>query len=164
MNAYIYAGIAIALLASGFATGDHWGAAGPEKALATLKAQQATAVAQQQATYAADLAKQLKDYQNTTANNQKVMTELQSENATVSADRDFARRLLNAARAAPAPTHSATGTGPGGGPVASAVPQNSGDGSLVGLIGGATGECRDAMQRLAGLQDEIIPQLKVGTP
>lgn len=125
------------------------------------KAQQAGLLAQQQAAYAAGLAKQLKDFQGTVANNAQVMKDLQSENTTVTADRDFARRLLNAARAQPTAANPPAGTGAGGGPVATGMPKNPGDGSLVGLIGGATGECRDAMQRLAALQDEVIPQLKV---
>lgn len=125
------------------------------------KSQQAGLVAQQQQAYAAGLAKQLKDFQTTTANNQQVIKGLQDERDSAASDRDFARKLLNAARAAAATANTAPGKGPAGGPGTAGVPKDNGDGSLVGLIGGATGECRDAMQRLAALQDEVIPQLKV---
>lgn len=120
-------------------------------------AQVATENANANMAYADGLAKQLKDFQDTTAHNAQVMQGLRDENASTAADLDFARRLLNAARAQPA-AQATTGKGAGGGSDPAGVPKDGADQSLVSVVGGAAGECREALQHLIGLQDEVIPQ------
>jgi hypothetical protein len=94
----------------------------------------------------------------TEANNGKIISQLQSERDSAAADRDFARRLLAAAQAGPAASGDAVSTASGQ-QRASDAPTAPGDRSLAQDLGDAVGECRNAIQRLAALQAQIIPQL-----
>lgn len=92
------------------------------------------------------------------SNNAKVIADLQSKADSAAADRDFARRLLAAAQARPAP-NSDPATKTQGGSTADGSPDASGNRSLVADLGAAAGECRDAIERFSALQAELRPQL-----
>jgi hypothetical protein len=95
----------------------------------------------------------------TEANNGKVISQLQNERDAAVSDRDFARRLLAAAKAQPPAGSSAVSTASGGRRFDDPAGA-SGDRSLAQDLGDAAGECRNAIQRLAALQAELKPQLK----
>jgi hypothetical protein len=130
-----------------------------QASLSSYKAQVADENAKAQKAAADALQEQIDKRLTTEANNEKVISQLTAERDSTAADRDFARRLLAAAQARPTA---------GRGPVPGAADQHgttqgakpSGDGSLAQDLGDAAGECRDAIQRLAALQTELIPQLK----
>lgn len=126
--------------------------------LASERTQHADEVAAGQKAAADALQAQINTRLTTEANNGKVIAQLTADRDSAAADRDFARRLLSAAQAKPATSSgqvSAAGHQPGIAPGAAAP----GDGSLAQDLGAAAGECRDAIQRLAALQIELIPQL-----
>lgn len=91
--------------------------------------------------------------------NEEVIDALQKSLDTTTADRDLARRLLAAARKAPAndpdsqmpKTPSQRGAAPAG--------EGRGDEPLVELIGDAAGECRANARQLNALIEELRPQL-----
>jgi hypothetical protein len=91
--------------------------------------------------------------------NAKIIQQLQSRADTAESDRDFARRLLNAA----AQSRPVAGGDPGakaeGGRPADDPAAASGDRPLAEDLGLAAGECRDAIQRFSALQAELAPQL-----
>jgi len=127
---------------------------------ASYKAQVADDDAKAQKAAADALQAQINTRLTTEANNGKVIAQLAQERDSAAADRDFARRLLAAAQAKPTTGGGAVPTA-GHQPGTSDPAGSSGDRSLVTDLGSAAGECRDAIQRLAGLQAELIPQLTV---
>ncbi|MDB6104027.1 MAG: hypothetical protein JWO52_4026 [Gammaproteobacteria bacterium] len=93
------------------------------------------------------------------SNNAKVIASLQSQVDGAQRDAEFARKLLAVAANAGAAAGSGSVSKAGSGPGAPGTTGTSGGGSLAQDLGDAAGECRDAIQRLAALQAELIPQL-----
>ena len=95
----------------------------------------------------------------TEANNGKIIQQLQSQRDGAMADRDFARRLLAAAQAESTASGGAvpkTADRPG----APSAPGNGSDQPLADEVGDAAIECRDAIERFAAAQAQLIPQLR----
>lgn len=130
-----------------------------QTSLASYKAQQADKDAAAQKAAADALEAQINSRLATEANNGKVISQLQNERDAAVADRDFARRLLAAAKAR-APAASGAVPAAAGGRRFDDPSGPSGDRSLAQDLGDAAGECRSAIQRLAALQAELKPQLK----
>lgn len=106
---------------------------------------------------------QLDAAQATSTNNAKVIHDLQTQNATIGADRDHTnelvkRLLARAARSGPAggsvpETPDQRGTAPAG--------RAAGDDSVTSLLGDTADECQRNAQRLDALIAQITPQLGV---
>lgn len=104
---------------------------------------------------------QLEQAQATSTNNAKVIHDLQTQNATIGADRDHTnelvkRLLARAARSGPAggsvpETPDQRGTAPAG--------RAAGDDSVASLLGDTADECQRNAQRLDALIAQITPQL-----
>lgn len=94
--------------------------------------------------------------------NAEVRQSLESQVADAQRDRDFATRLLqraqNARTTAAGSEVPGTFDRPGTAPDSSA-PADRPATNLIRLTADSATECRDAIQRLAGLQIELIPQL-----
>lgn len=130
--------------------------------LASERTQHADEVAAGQKAAADALQAQIKTRLTIEANNGNVIAQLTAERDSAAADRDLAQRLLNAASHPAAPSHPVSTAA--GRPIADDAPKGGGDQQapdLVGTLSGAIAECRDALQRFAGLQLELAPQLKV---
>lgn len=107
----------------------------------------------------AALQAQIAQRNETEANNAKIIADLQSKADSAAADRDFARRLLAAARQAQPAAGNDPATKTQGGSTADGAADASGNRSLVADLGAAAGECRDAIERFSALQAELRPQL-----
>lgn len=95
----------------------------------------------------------------TEAHNAQVIEELKAQADHATADRDFARRLLAAARQTRSPPPSSAVSAPTRQPGTDAAPEGGTDQSLASDLGDAAGECRDAISQLLALQAQLKPQL-----
>jgi len=95
----------------------------------------------------------------TEEHNAQIIATLQNRADTAESDRDFARRLLNAATQSRPVAGSDPGSKAEGGRPADDTAPASSDRPLTDLLGSAAGECRDAIQRFSALQAELAPQL-----
>jgi hypothetical protein len=92
--------------------------------------------------------------------NQGIIDDLSKRASTAESDRDFARRLLAHLRASAVPaTAGHPEPAAPGEPATAAAAEASGDRSLIEDLGSAAGECRDAINTLIALQDQVRPQL-----
>lgn len=104
------------------------------------------------------LAKELADHHRIEVANDKIVADMQRQLGTTAADRDGARRLLDAARTAlTTPGSCALPAGPDK-PVAPFPGPSSGDGRLAELLADAKAECRANAAQLDALIEEIKPQ------
>jgi hypothetical protein len=126
-----------------------------QTSFARYKAQVADANEKAQKAAADALQAQINARLTTEARNSEIVSQLTAERDSVALDRDFARRLLAAAQT----SRSGQMSAPGHQPPAPDPPGASGDRPLAQDLGDGAGECRDAIQRLAALQAELIPQL-----
>ena len=157
--------LVLSLIGTGMYLEHHWdaGALAQEKeAEAAREAQEAKDNAAAQAAAARALQDQISRANAQDAANAKIIADLQARAVGAESDRDFARRLLAAARqAVPAAGGSAAGQAasqPGADGAAGAQPGGPPT-ALAGLLAGAAGECANAIQRLSALQAELTPQL-----
>jgi hypothetical protein len=120
--------------------------------LQTAHEKQADAVAAQNALQAQIQARIKQE-----STNAQAIADLQSKADHAAADRDFAVRLLAAARKAQSGSGSLSQTADR--PATDAGAETSGDRPLIADIGDAAGECRDAISQLRAIQVELQPQL-----
>lgn len=129
---------------------------------ATYQAQAEKNAAASQAAAAAALQAEIARRTDQESKNAQIVSQLTDQASAARSDAEFARRLLAAAAAPPAASAGGHQNGPADHqPAAPGAPGAPGDRSLAQDLGAAAGECRDAIERLAALQSELIPQLKV---
>lgn len=142
------------LTAAGVAYGTHYV---DSATLARYKASVAEVQASAQLAARNALEKQLSQRTLTEANNAQVIQSLTAERDVASRDRDLAQRLLSAAQARPAASHSVPETRrEPGAPTASPAPS---DGRLADVLAATFDECRANAAQLTALIAEIQPQL-----
>lgn len=90
--------------------------------------------------------------------NGQILSQLAQERDSAVSARTLAERLLAAAQARP---HAGAGPVPTADhqPGAPGASQGGGDQSITDILAAAAADCRDAIQRFAALQQQIIPQL-----
>lgn len=172
MNGLIVYGLAaVAVLAAGFGGGWYFGSLAWESKYEALSAEGWQAKAQAATVAKEAVQDQLDTLNATLANNAKVIHELDSNRVSAESQRDNARRLLAAAKAASAPRcdslpeagsgSTAAGAGSAQGPGRPGeVPAGGELGGLLERALSATGlECHDNADQLDGLSAQIKPQL-----
>jgi hypothetical protein len=147
--------LGIGLGTGGYLVGNHWQAKYERSQAA---AQQGLADAQAAARKA--LQAQLEQFQNVSANNAKVIRELQTQTdaavADSARDRELAQRLLNAASRNPS-YHTVPETGDR--PATAPTGESQGADELRGLLVATADESRACARQLNALIEEIRPQL-----
>ena len=91
----------------------------------------------------------------------ETLTNVAKERDNALLDAQFSRRLLGAARAAPAGGALPSASDQ---PGAAGATGDAGDQSLVALLADAGGECRRNTERLWAIQAELAPQLTSAVP
>lgn len=138
-----------------FVNGDRW-----QAKYETLQASHAQDIADAQEAGRKALQAQLEQFQATSANNAKVIYDLQTQTQQAQADsardRDLVQRLLNAASRDPG-YHAVSKTGDQSG--ATPASQAPGDGQIGELLVATADECRANARQLNALIAEIQPQL-----
>lgn len=161
ISLYLRLGAYAVAVSACIALGWHMGGLAPKRALAALQAEDWQAKAQATQVALTAIQEQLKQAQATASNNASTLQVLESENAKIAADRDsnleLARRLLNAARTAPA----SSGPVPKSGNLASAsgAAGDPGLGQTAGLLADAADESAQCAVAYNTLLAQIKPQL-----
>lgn len=147
--------LGVGLGTGGYLVGNHW-----ETRYSALQASHAQELADAQAAGRKALQAQLEQFQNVTANNAKVIRELQTQTDAATADsardRELAQRLLHAAQGGSS-CHAVPQAS--GGPAATPAGQPQGTEQLGNLLVAAADESRACARQLNALIEEIRPQL-----